>query len=136
MATYWKLWTSYKIDFAGYSWKRQNKDEANFHEMADEGEVNTDLFLLLWKQAEVISDFPRENFPGLILIFSEQNHETKWPDWMPVTENPVLGYLPVWGGEPRDGKYGEEFMRVDSQNLDSSKNQKKRQLLWRLFVYF
>ncbi|WP_339750915.1 DNA helicase RecQ [Algoriphagus aquimarinus] len=76
----------------------------NIAKMADEGEVNTDLFAALKKLRSSISR--EKNVPSYV-VFSDKSLKQMTID-LPVTENQFLGISGV--GMNKMEQYGEEFM--------------------------
>ncbi|MFT6848470.1 MAG: ATP-dependent DNA helicase RecQ, partial [Cryomorphaceae bacterium] len=84
----------------------QNRKKPKALKMADEGEVNTDLFAELKKLRYSIS---REENMAAYIIFSDKSLKAMASD-LPVTENAFLAISGV--GMNKMEKYGEEFMEV------------------------
>jgi ATP-dependent DNA helicase RecQ len=107
----------------------KNKMKPTSIKMADEGEVNTDLFTALKQLRYSISQ--EENFPAY-LIFSDKSLKEMAVD-MPVTENQFLAISGV--GMNKMEKYGEEFMRA-IRKFSSSPKPKKTPTTLETFVLY
>ncbi|REG87085.1 DNA helicase RecQ [Algoriphagus antarcticus] len=109
--------------------EEKNKMRPNAMKMADEEDVNTDLFTALKQLRYSISQ--EENFPAY-LIFSDKSLKGMAVD-MPVTENQFLAISGV--GMNKMEKYGEEFMRV-IRKFSSSPKPKKTPTTLETFVLY